>query len=206
MIPIQFITYTTPTLSHEESAMRALAGGCQWIELHIEETDNEFQDIENIAKRLLKVCHDKGATLVLYNQVDLCKKIQADGVRMPANFTDMIEVREALGHEFIIGGTAHTFDSIKKLKRTGTDYICSGTFAAEAPTQEDFDIAQCNHLTRQLYQEEVRIPVCVYGNIAYNNIMPIIENGAQGVCISQTSLPIEANLEQDIQKMLHADQ
>ena len=89
--------------------MRALAGGCQWIELHIEETDNEFQDIENIAKRLLKVCHDKEATLVLYNQVDLCKKIQADGVRMPANFTDMIEVREALGHEFIIGGTAHTF-------------------------------------------------------------------------------------------------
>lgn len=50
---------------------------------------------------------------MLYNQVELCKKIKADGVRMPETITDMIETREALGHEFIIGATAHTFEGIK---------------------------------------------------------------------------------------------
>ncbi len=206
MIPIQFITYSTPTLSHEESAIRALSGGCKWIELHIHNDSNEAKDIEQIAERLLKACHEKGATLVLYNQVELCKKIKADGVRMPETITDMIETREALGHEFIIGATAHTFEGIKKLKRTGADYICCGNYVSNTQNPTDFDTEQCQQLMRQLYQEEVRIPICIYGNILRTDIIPIIDSGAQGICIDKTSLPNEQSIEQDIKAMLEADE
>lgn len=80
MIPVQFITHTTPTIGYEESAMLALQGGCRWIQLRMKNATDE--EVESIALRLLKACHDVGATFILDDRVELCQKIKADGVHL----------------------------------------------------------------------------------------------------------------------------
>ena len=76
MLPVQFITHYSDHISHEESAMLALKGGCKWIQLRIDNaTDAE---VEPIAKRLQKACREHSATFILYNRVELAKKINGE--------------------------------------------------------------------------------------------------------------------------------
>ena len=196
MIPIQFITYTTANLTHEDTANIALEGGCKWIEVHTVTQDE--------AQRIVEACHKHEATCIIYNNADLCKSVKADGVRLAPGRTDLMEARETLGHEFIIGATATCFDDIKKCKRNGADYICCGTYSP-IPFADTIDLAYYADLMKQLYTQEVRIPICAYGNISTKDIMPLIDNGVQGICIGQTSF--DNNLSSDaITQMLSADE
>ena len=196
MIPIQFITYTTANLTHENTANIALEGGCKWIEVHTVTSEE--------AQRIVEACHKHEATCIIYNNVDLCKSVKADGVRLAPGKTDLMEAREAFGHEFIIGATAACFDDIKKCKRNGADYICCGTYSP-IPIANTIDLAYYADLMKQLYTQEVRIPICAYGDISPKDIMPLIDNGVQGVCISQSSF-VDGISADVISQMLNADE
>lgn len=198
MIPIQFITYATDKFTHEDTAKIALDGGCKWVEIH---TTSQ----EEIG-RIIDACHKHEATCILYDNIDLCKSLKADGVRLAPGRTDIMEAREALGHEFIIGATAACFDHIKKYKRNGADYICCGTYSPTPISHTDtIDLSYYASLMRELYTQELRIPVCAYGHITTADIMPLIDNGVQGICIGQPSFGNDLSSEA-ISPMLNADQ
>ena len=61
----------------------------------------------------MEVC--AGATFILDDRVELVKKLQIDGVHLGKNDMPVDEARKLLGDEFIIGGTANTFDDIRRL-------------------------------------------------------------------------------------------
>ena len=69
MVPVQFITHTTPDIGYEESALLALSGGCKWIQLRMKDAADD--EVEPIARRLLQACREHGATFVIDDRVEL---------------------------------------------------------------------------------------------------------------------------------------
>ncbi len=205
MAPIQFITHTTDSISYEESALLALQGGCKWIQLRMKgATDDE---VEPIARRLLKACHDQDATFVLDDRVELCKKIEADGVHLGKNDMPVNEAREVLGHNFIIGGTANTIDDIRQLKRRSADYIGCGPFRFTTTKEKLSPIIGLEGyrtIVEEMKKEEIRIPVCAIGGIELDDVMPILQTGIQGIAVSGAILRADNPIEM-MKQFLQAD-
>ena len=104
----QFITHQNERFSYLEGAYLALIGGCDWIQLRMKGATDE--EVEPIAHKLKLACEGAGATFILDDRVELVKKLQIDGVHLGKNDMPVDEARKLLGDEFIIGGTANTFD------------------------------------------------------------------------------------------------
>lgn len=205
MVPVQFITHQTAAVSYKESALLALDGGCKWIQLRMKgATDDE---VEPIAVELLAECRKRGATFILDDRVELCKKIQADGVHLGKNDMPVNEAREVLGHEYIIGGTANTFDDIKRLKAQSADYIGCGPFRFTR-TKENLSpilgLDGYHSILAQMQQEQVRIPLCAIGGIELADVPELLAVGVQGVAVSGAILRAD-NPAAMMQNFLNAD-
>lgn len=205
MIPIQFITHTTPSISYEESAMLALQGGCRWIQLRIKGASDD--EVEPVALRLLKACHEADATFILDDRVELCKKIKADGVHLGRHDMPVNQAREYLGHEFIIGGTANTFDEIRTLKYQSADYIGCGPYRYTTTKENLAPVLGSDGYTKIMQQvkaEELRIPICAIGGITLDDVIPILQTGIKGIAISGAVLRADNPVEM-MQRFLQAD-
>lgn len=185
MIPVQFITHRTELIGYEESAMLALRGGCRWIQLRMKGATDE--EVEPIALRLKDACRELQATFVLDDRVELCRKIEADGVHLGRGDMPVAEAREYLGHAFIIGGTANTIDDIRRLRREGADYIGCGPYRFTTTKEKlapTLGLEGYRHICRQMADEQIRLPLCAIGGITLPDVMPLIEAGAQGIAVS----------------------
>ncbi len=205
MVPVQFITHQTDSISYKESALLALDGGCKWVQLRMKgATDDEA---EPIALELLDECHKRGATFILDDRVELCKKIGADGVHLGKNDMPVNEARELLGHDFIIGGTANTFDDIKRLRALSADYIGCGPFRFTR-TKENLapviGLDGYRNIIEQMRQELVRIPVCAIGGIELADVPALLNAGVQGVAVSGAILRAD-NPAEMMRSFLNAD-
>lgn len=207
MVPLQFIVHTSPSAAEcQEVALLALAGGCKWIRLHFD--SNFTEDKKELANSLLNACKQHQATFVIDDEVELCKAIEADGVHLTETSMAANEVREQLGHEFIIGGTAQTFADVKRLKGQSADYVCCGPYkkSSNTPTPlPPLSIEDYKQIVSEMQNEALRIPLCATGSITLDDVMPLLHIGIQGIAISQASMQKEM-VKDNIQKFLNADE
>lgn len=199
MIPVQFIVHANAHTSHTEAATLALKGGCKWIRLHF---DKDFSDNrEATARQLLTLCRDHQATFVIDSDIELCKTIEADGVHLFDTDIATNEARERLGHEYIIGTTAHCFDDVKRLKRQSADYVCLGPLRG---TEDTLGIEEYAKTIEEMENEEVRMPICAFGGIAVEDVLPLLRVGVQGVAVD-SSIAENASLLETMQMLLNVD-
>lgn len=126
MEKVQFITHYTERYSYLDSARMALEGGCRWIQLRMK--DAAENEILPVAAEVRKLCNDYGAIFIIDDHVELVKEIRADGVHLGKNDMPVAEARRILGEEYIIGGTANTYEDVKKHWLDGVNYIGCGPF------------------------------------------------------------------------------
>ena len=126
MKSLQFITHYTERYSYLDSARMALEGGCRWIQLRMKDAGKE--EILPIATEIRKLCNDCGAIFIIDDHVELVREIRADGVHLGKNDMPIAEARRILGDEYIIGGTANTYEDVKKHWLDGVNYIGCGPF------------------------------------------------------------------------------
>jgi thiamine-phosphate pyrophosphorylase len=126
MKSLQFITHYTERYSYLDSARMALEGGCRWIQLRMKDAGKE--EILPIATEIRKLCNDCGAIFIIDDHVELVREIRADGVHLGKNDMPVAEARRILGDEYIIGGTANTYEDVKKHWLDGVNYIGCGPF------------------------------------------------------------------------------
>ena len=123
---IQFISHYSERYSYLDSIQLALEGGCRWIQLRMKDaTDDEVRPIAIKAQQL---CRQYGATFIIDDRVALVKELHADGVHLGKNDMPISEARRILGSDFIIGGTANTFEDAKAHYEASADYIGCGPF------------------------------------------------------------------------------
>ncbi|MDR1454018.1 MAG: thiamine phosphate synthase [Tannerella sp.] len=184
-----FITHQTERYTFLQSAEMALEGGCRRIQLRMKgATPGEVETAGRLAKER---CERYGAELYIDDHVAVCKTIRATGVHLGKADMPPREARQRLGEGFIIGGTANTFEDIRRLDGEGVDYIGLGPFRFTA-TKENLSpfigLSGYRRMMRQCGEQGIRLPVFAIGGIAPDDIPGLLSAGVSGIALSSAIL------------------
>ena len=194
---LQFITHFTDRYSYLDSAMMALEGGCQWIQLRMKDADEA--EIERTARQILPECRRRGAVFIIDDHVELVKRVGADGVHLGKNDMPVDEARRILGDEFIIGGTANTFEDIQRLAAQGADYIGCGPFRFTTTKKNlapMLGIEGYENIVSLMKTHGINLPIVAIGGITYDDIPRIMSTGVTGIAISGSVLRADNPVEE----------
>ena len=189
MFQVQFITHYTETISYLDSARIALEGGCRWIQLRMKDASDG--EVETVAREVQSLCRDFGAFFVLDDRVELVKHLHADGVHLGKLDMPVEEARTYLGPEFIIGGTANTFDDVQRLHRAGADYIGCGPFRYTTTKKNLAPILGLEGyraILSQMEEQAINLPIVGIGGIGADDIADLKATGLNGIALSGSIL------------------
>ena len=189
---LQFITHYTDRYSYTDSARMALEGGCRWIQLRMKDATPEER--EQAALLTQQLCRRYGATFIIADDVDLVKKIGADGVHLGKNDLPIAEARRRLGPGFLIGGTANTFADVQAHAAAGADYIGCGPFrytTTKKNLSPILGLEGYRDIVRQMREADIRLPIVAIGGITAADIPSLLATGVTGIALSGTILRAE---------------
>lgn len=192
MRAIQFITHETETVGYVEGARMALEGGCRWIQLRMKDASDD--EVRKAAAEIQPMCKAHDAIFLIDDRVELAKELKADGVHLGKNDMPVDEARRVLGEEFIIGGTANTFEDIERLARQGADYIGCGPFRFTTTKKNlapVIGIEGYRDIIEKMEAAGIDLPVVAIGGITADDIDDILATGVRGIAVSGTVLRAE---------------
>lgn len=204
MKQIQFITHSNDRYGYVDGARMALEGGCKWIQLRMKGASDE--DVEEAAAQIQPLCREHEAVFLLDDRVELAKKLKADGVHLGKNDMPVSEARALLGEEFIIGGTANTFEDIERLASQGADYIGCGPFRFTTTKEKlapVLGLEGYRRIVAQMEEHGTGLPIVAIGGITFDDIPSIMQTGVDGIAISGAILNADNPVE-EMKRMLNA--
>ncbi len=199
----QFITHHTDRYTYLDSVRIALEGGCRWIQLRMKEASSE--EIIPIAKEAMAMCRKHGATFIIDDHVELVKHLGADGVHLGKNDMPISEARKILGKEFIIGGTANTFEDVRMHVEAGADYIGCGPFrftTTKKNLSPMLGLEGYADIVSRMKAEGIDLPIVAIGGITKEDIPALMRTGVTGIALSGSVLRAENPVE-EIKKIIH---
>ena len=189
MRAIQFITHNTGSIGYVEGARMALEGGCKWIQLRMKDASDD--EVRKAAAEIQPMCKEHEAVFLLDDRVELAKELHADGVHLGKNDMPIDEARRILGEEYIIGGTANTFEDIQRIAAQGADYIGCGPFRFTTTKKNlapVLGIEGYRDIIAKMRNAGINIPMVAIGGITPDDIDEILATGVQGIAVSGTVL------------------
>lgn len=197
MKQVQFITHKNDRFSYVDGARMALEGGCRWIQLRMKDaTDDE---VRGAAAAIQPLCKEHDAVFLLDDRVELAKELKVDGVHLGRNDMPVSEARRVLGEEFIIGGTANTFEDVERLWREGADYIGCGPFrftTTKANLSPVLGLDGYRDIITRMDAAGIDLPVVAIGGILRDDIPAVMATGVHGIALSGAVLDAENPVEE----------
>lgn len=182
---LHYITQGIPNFTHYELAEEACKGGASWIQLRVKNTS--YKVWEELAYKTKEVCKNYNVKLIINDNVEIAKTVNANGVHLGKNDMPPAEARKILGSDFIIGGTANTFADIKRLGLTGVDYIGVGPFRFTTTKEKLSPVLGLDGYKRILNMcrcEDIKIPIIAIGGIRPDDISSLFQTGIYGIAVS----------------------
>lgn len=161
-----------------ELVEEAILGGVTMIQLREKEMTHEAFKQE--ALDVQSVCQKHHIPLIINDDVELCKEIDADGVHIGQDDLNLKEARKILGEDKIIGISAHNYEEAKIALENGADYLGVGAIFA---TQTKDDAQNISMETLNEICQKVDIPVVAIGGINQVNILEFMGVAIDGVAI-----------------------
>ncbi len=117
--------------------------------------------------------------LIINDNVELCKAIDASGVHLGQSDTDIVKARAILGSNKIIGQTVNTVEQINRAETLPVDYLGLG---AVFPTPNKSDVETIWGLTGlQQASSMTSRPIIAIGGINESNALSVMKAGANGI-------------------------
>lgn len=182
---LHYITQDLPHISHWEQAHLACEGGADWVQLRVKNQD--FEAWKQTALQTQEVCKAFGATLIINDNVQIAKEIQADGVHLGKTDASPIVAREILGDSFIIGGTANTFEDLAFLHQAKVNYIGLGPFRF-TKTKKNLSpilgLEKYQSLLASCKASGLHLPIVGIGGVQLADVEDILLAGLHGIAVS----------------------
>jgi len=189
---LQYITQETETLSHIDCVKEACIAGAKWVQLRVKNISTV--EYLNIAKEARIICDLYDVTLIINDNVEVAKLVNANGVHLGKSDMSPEDARKLLGPDKIIGGTANTIDDVKSLINLGIDYIGLGPYKTTS-TKENlspilgldgyYEISQKTfELLRDFQLENAIPPIIAIGGIELEDITELMKTGVYGIAVS----------------------
>lgn len=136
------------------------------------------------ATQLAQLCRRYDTPLLINDDVTLCLEVGADGVHLGQADTRLLEARQRLGKNAIIGITCHSDLSLaRRAEDAGADYIAFGRFFSSLtkPHAPPAPIEVLQQAKAQLY-----IPIVAIGGINAENGEALVTAGADMLAVIHT--------------------
>ncbi len=166
---------------------QAIDGGVETVQLR--EKDLSSVELYVLASEIREITREKGANLIINDRVDIALAVDADGVHLGWKSLGIGLVRKMIGHEKLIGFSAHNLQEAKKAEDSEADYVTISPI---------FDTVYKDYFVEPLgtekigkIKEEIDIPVIALGGINENNVNGVLENGAYGIAVISAILQSE---------------
>ena len=156
----------------------ALKGGVTLLQLR--EKNMSTDDFINSAKEIKSLCEKYNVPLIINDNVDVAKAVNADGVHIGQNDMPAHEARKILGKNKIIGVTAKTVEQAQKAEKDGADYLGSGAIFG---TTTQGDAKKMDMQTLKSITSSVNIPVVAIGGIDGDNVLQLNGTGIVGAAV-----------------------
>ena len=157
---------------------KALKGGVTLLQLR--EKNMSTDDFINSAKEIKSLCEKYNVPLIINDNVDVAKAVNADGVHIGQNDMPTHEARKILGKNKIIGVTAKTVEQAQKAEKDGADYLGSGAIFS---TTTKGDAKKMDMQTLKSITSSVNIPVVAIGGIDGDNVLQLKGTGIVGAAV-----------------------
>ncbi len=189
MSMLQFISHQNERYSYLDSIRMALNGGCRWIQLRMKDASDD--EVRPIAVEVQRMCRENGATFIIDDRVELVRELKADGVHLGLNDMPIAKARQILGKDFIIGGTANTFENVMAHYEASANYIGCGPYRFTTTKKNLSPILGLDgyrHIIELMRKNDINIPLIAIGGIEPEDIDDIFATGVTGIALSGTVL------------------
>ena len=161
--------------SYPEIFESVLRSGVRVMQLRDKETP--FEDLVLLGRRLMKMCRQFEAQLIINDNPYLAKEIDADGVHLGQLDCPVEIARDIVGREKIVGVSTHNVAQALKAQMSDADYIAIGPIF-ETQTKRAAGGALGATMVRWA-REHLKKPFVCIGGIQQHNIRELMEQGAR---------------------------
>ncbi len=150
----------------------AIKGGISVLQYRDKQAVNNMY----LAGALKELCHAANIPFIINDDLELAKKIGADGVHIGQHDSQLTNAREVLGHKVIIGVSC--YDSVElaiKAQQGSADYVAFGRFF---PSHSKPLAAAAHMTTLQIAKKIIRVPIVAIGGILPENGEQLLTAGA----------------------------
>ena len=181
-----------------EVVKEALEGGATFMQ--IREKKLSFDEFLVLARDVKKVTDQYRVPYVINDEVEIAKLIDADGVHIGQSDKALVEARDILGPDKIIGVSAQTIEQAVEAEKNGADYLGVGSIFTTS-TKLDADDVSLD--TLRAICDTVSIPVVAIGGIHAGNILDLKGTHVDGVAVVSAIFAAE-NIKGDTARLLKA--
>lgn len=132
------------------------------------------------AKAIASLCRKYQIPFIINDDVHLALACDADGVHLGQDDISIEEARKIIGHQKIIGMTAHNVTEALKAQLQGADYLGLG---AVFPTSTKGNTIPLSLDTLKKICSQVNIPKVAIAGITASNIQKLAGTGIDGVAV-----------------------
>jgi thiamine-phosphate pyrophosphorylase len=182
---LHYISQKTANGSHLDAIEEVLKSGGKWIQLRIKEQSEE--NVLELALLASALCKSHGAKLIINDYPHIAKEAGADGVHLGLQDMSVRDAREILGRDYIIGGTANTFEDILKRVSEGADYIGLGPYRftkTKSNLSPILGLPGYQRLMKNVQEADLEIPIIAIGGIEAEDVKELMKTGIYGLAVS----------------------
>jgi hydroxymethylpyrimidine kinase/phosphomethylpyrimidine kinase/thiamine-phosphate diphosphorylase len=156
----------------------ALHGGVRIVQYR----DKQATATEKLtmALRLVALCHQAGAILIINDDAVLAQACNADGLHLGQKDGEVAVARALLGPEKLIGVSTRTVAEAQRAAAAGADYIGLGSLY---PTTTKGDAVVVGLEGLRAVRAAVALPIVAIGGIARDNAGAVIAAGADCIAV-----------------------
>lgn len=152
----------------------ALQGGASIIQYR-DKSDNRKKRLQQ-AGTLRELCTRYGVTCIINDDIELARAVAADGVHLGRDDAALLEARQALGENAIIGISCYNDISLAiSAEKNSADYVAFGTMFS-SPTKPGAVNAGPETISQA--KKLLHVPICAIGGISETNMHQLIEHDA----------------------------
>ena len=133
-----------------------------------------------LAVEIKALCRKYNVPFIINDNVELAKKIDADGVHVGQNDMQAQDVRAIIGPDKILGVSTQTVEEAILAEKMGADYLGVG---AVFPTGSKDDCWVLDHNLCRDICNAVKIPVVAIGGITKDNVTQLKGLGFSGISV-----------------------
>jgi thiamine-phosphate pyrophosphorylase len=132
------------------------------------------------AGRLLEICKQQDALLIVNDDTDLAVRIGAQGLHLGRDDGDIAAARARLPNAPIGASCYRSVDVAREAKRLGADYVAFGSFFA-SPTKPSAVRSPLSIIAEA--KQAVGLPVVAIGGITLDNTPELITAGVDAIAV-----------------------